>query len=444
MIQTPLGKSFVMMTKRSVRWCLFVLLLSAKATFAQDAWPQFRGPTGDGLATVPGDSQTRGLPVRWSETENVAWKTAIPYQGWSTPVVMDGQVWLTTATPDGHDFFAICVDAATGEIRFNQRLFHADNPEPLGNPMNCYASPSPAIEPGRVYVHFGSYGTACLDTKTFEVLWKRDDLPCRHFRGPGSSAILFENLLVLTMDGVDVQYLIALDKATGRTVWKTDRTAEWNDLDEDGKPRDEGDLRKAYSTPLVVDVNGTRQMLTVGAKAVYGYDPATGRELWKIKTPGFSGAAMPIYGRGLAFMISGFGKTELMAIRPDGRGDVTDTHIVWKTGSMVPQTPSPVLVGDLFFMINDTGTVTCLEAASGKQVWRERMRGNFAASLLYGDGNIYCFSREGRATVFKAARQYELVSTNTMASGFMASPAVSGKALFLRTKEHLYRIESNR
>ncbi|MBP8910255.1 MAG: PQQ-binding-like beta-propeller repeat protein, partial [Phycisphaerae bacterium] len=322
-----------MMTKRSVQWCLLVLLLSGKALFAQDAWPQFRGPTGDGLATAVVGSRIRGLPVRWSETENVVWKTAIPHMGWSTPVVMDGQVWLTTATSDGHEFFAICVDAPTGAIRFHEKLFHADHPEPLGNPMNSYASPSPTMEPGRVYVHFGSYGTACLDTKTFEVLWKRDDLPCRHYRGPGSSVILFEDLLILTMDGVDVQYVVALDKATGRTVWKTDRTAAWDDLDEDGKPRSEGDLRKAYSTPLVVDVQGTQRMLTVGAKAVYGYDPRTGEELWKVNTPGFSGAASPVYGQGLAFMITGFGKTELLAIRPDGRGDVTDTHVVWKTAS---------------------------------------------------------------------------------------------------------------
>jgi len=430
------------MMKQSVRWCLFASLLCAKGLLAETAWPQFRGPGGNGLASVAGQTEPLGVPVRWSETQNIKWKTAIPYQGWSTPVVMDGQVWLTTATPDGHEFFAICVDAETGEIRCNEKLFHADNPEPLGNPMNCYSSPSPVVEAGRVYVHFGSYGTACLDTRTFEVLWKRSDLPCRHYRGPGSSPILFENLLILTMDGVDIQYLVALDKATGRTVWKTDRTADWDDLDEDGKPRSEGDLRKAYSTPLVVDIGGTKQMLSVGAKAVYGYDPTDGRELWKVNTPAFSGAASPVYGQGLAYMVTGFGKTELLAIRPDGRGDVSGTHVAWKTASMVPQTPSPVLVGDLFFMINDTGNLTCLEAATGRQIWRERVRGNFAASLLYADGNIYCFNREGRTTVFKAAREYEAVATNVLDAGFMASPAVSGRTLFLRTKEHLYRIES--
>jgi outer membrane protein assembly factor BamB len=241
------------------------------------------------------------------------------------------------------------------------------------------------------------------------------------------------------MDGVDVQYLVALDKQTGQTVWKTDRTADWDDLDADGKPRDEGDMRKAYSTPLVIDAGGSRQMLSVGAKAVYGYDPRDGRELWKVPTPAFSGAASPVYGNGIAYMVTGFGKTELLAVRAGG----TNAEVVWKTASMVPQTPSPVLVDGLFFMINDTGTTTCLDAATGEQLWRERIRGNFAASLLYADGNIYCFNREGKTTVFKAAREYKPLATNMLESGFMASPAVSGKTLFLRTKEHLYRIESS-
>ena len=407
-------------------------------------WPQFRGPHGNGLASNPGDPEPLGLPLHWSETENVVWKTPIPHTGWSTPVVSSGCIWLTTATLKGHDFFVICVDADSGEVRLNKKVFHAADPEPLGNPINCYASPSAVVERGRVYVSFGSYGTACLNAETFEVLWTRRDLPCRHLRGPGSSPILFEDLLILTMDGVDVQYLVALDKATGRTVWKTDRTAQWNDLGDDGKPVAEGDLRKAYSTPLVIDAGGEKQMITVGAKALYGYDPADGRELWKVRTPAYSGAARPVYGDGIAYMISGFGKTELLAIRVDGSGDVTDTHVVWKIRSTsLPRTPSPVLVDNLLFAINDTGTILCLEAASGKEVWRQFIRGNCAASLLYADGRVYAFNRDGKATVFKAARKYEHLATNKLDSGFMASAAVSGRTLFLRTKTHLYRIESD-
>jgi outer membrane protein assembly factor BamB len=412
------------------------MLLAPHITAAAGDWPEFRGPQGDGLASNPGDPNPPGLPVHWSETENVVWKTPIPHAGWSTPVVSSGRIWITTATLKGHDFFVICVDAASGKILLNKQVFHAGAPEPLGNPLNSYASPSAVVEPGRVYVSFGSYGTACLDTETFEVLWTRTDLPCRHLRGPGSSPILYENLLILTMDGVDVQYLVALDKATGQTIWKTDRTAEWNDLDDDGKPIMEGDLRKAYSTPLIIDADGKKQMITVGAKALYGYDPANGHELWKVRTPAYSGASRPVYGDGIAYMVSGFGKTELLAIRVDGSGDVTDTHVVWRINRSVPRTPSPVLVGDLLFTINDTGTVMCLEAATGKEVWKEFVRGNCAASLLYADGRIYAFNRDGKATVFKAARECEILATNRLDSGFMASAAVSGKALFLRLRLH--------
>jgi len=384
------------------------------------------------------------LPLEWSETENIKWKTPIAHRGWSTPVIMDGLVWLTTATLKGHDFYVIALEAESGDIRLEKRLFHHDNPEPLGNPVNCYASPSPVIEPGRVYLHFGSYGTACLDVNTHKTLWQRTDLPCRHFRGPGSSPVLFKDLLILTMDGVDLQYLVALDKHTGRTVWKTERTALWNDLDKHGQPKGEGDLRKAYSTPLLIDLDGQVQMLSVGAKALYSYDPRDGREIWKVNTEGFSGAARPVYGQGIAYMINGFGKTELLALRVNGSGDVTNTHVLWQDRKMVPRTPSPVLVNDLLFTINDTGTAKCWEAATGQELWKQRLGGNYAASLLYAQGRIYCFNKEGKTTVFRAARKYEALATNTLDAGMMASAAVSGKTAFLRTKTHLYRIESDK
>ena len=407
-------------------------------------WPEFRGAGGMGLASHPNRTESLDLPLHWSETEHVRWKTLIPHRGWSTPVVMAGLVWLTTATLKGHDFYVMALKADSGEICLEKRLFHCDDPEPLGNPVNSYASPSPVIERGRVYVHFGSYGTACMDASTREVLWQRTDLPCRHYRGPGSSPVLFEDLLILTMDGVDLQYLVALHKWTGHTVWKTERTAEWNDLDKNGQPRGEGDLRKAYSTPLLIDVDGQTQMLSVGAKALYGYDPRDGRELWRVNTQGFSGAARPVYGNGVAYMINGFGKTELLALRVNGSGDVTDTHVLWQDRKMVPRTPSPLLINDLLFTINDTGTAKCWEAATGREVWKQRMGGNYAASLLYALGRIYCFNQEGKSTVFRAARRYEVLATNTLDSGMMASAAVSGNTLFLRTKTHLYCIEADK
>lgn len=430
------------MAKALLSWCLTacVLFLAQPAAWAD--WPEFRGPWGMGLASAPGDTKKIGLPLHWSETENMKWKTAIPHRGWSTPVVMEGKVWLTTATEKGNDFFAICVDAETGRIFLDKKLFHSGNPEPLGNGVNCYASPSPTIEPGRVYIHFGSYGTACLDTADGKVLWERTDLPCRHYRGPGSSPILFKDLLILTMDGVDVQYIVALDKKTGQTVWKTDRTADWNDLDSDGKPRSEGDLRKAYSTPLIIEASGKTQMLTAGAKAAYSYDPLTGEELWKVHHRAYSGASSPLFGNGLAYINTGFPSPELWAVRVDGKGNVTDTHVVWRTRQAVPQIPSPLLVGDLLFMVSDTGAVTCLDALTGNHIWREHLKGRFAASPLYADGRVYCFTQKGETMVLGAGRKYEPLATNTLESGFMASPAVAGKALFLRTKTHLYRIEA--
>lgn len=411
---------------------------------ARADWPTFRGPRGDGHVTAPGDAKTIGLPLKWSDTDNVKWKVGIPFLGWSTPAVMGGQVWLTTATEDGHDFYAICVDAESGKILFNERLFHCDNPESLYNAAghNTYATPSPVIEPGRVYVHFGSYGTACLDTGTFKVLWERKDLPCRHYRGPSSTPFLYENLLILTMDGVDFQYLVALDKKTGRDVWKTNRSVAWNDEDDPSPMIREGDRRKAHSTPFLITVKGEPQLLSAGAKAAYAYDPRTGQELWRVRyESAWSAAPMPLYQDGLVFFVTGFGKTELMAVRADGKGDVTDTHIVWRTDSFVSRTASPILVDGLLYMVTDDGVVSCTDPKTGEQIWKKPIGGKHASSPIYADGRIYFCSKQGKTTVIKPGRAYEELATNELPGGFWASPAVSGKALYLRTKTHLVRVE---
>jgi outer membrane protein assembly factor BamB len=418
---------------------LLIGLLSSGAAAMKADWPQFRGPWGNGLASAPGE--VSDLALVWSETNHVKWKTAIPLKGWSTPVIMEGRVWLTSATPEGTEYFAICVDADSGKILVNEKLFHSDKPEPLGNPINSYASPSPAIEHGRVYIHFGSYGTACLDSQSGKTIWTREDLACRHFRGPASSAYLFENSLILTLDGIDLQYVTAMDKATGKTLWTTHRTTAWNDLNADGKPIDGGDFRKAFSTPLVVEANGKKQMLSVGARSAYSYDPQTGRELWKIHYEGFSNAAMPVFGNGLAFIVTGFGKTELWAVRTDGTGDVTDTHVAWKTSKQVPRMPSPLLVEGLLYMPNEGGNLTCLEAMTGKEVWKQKLEGHFSASPIFAGGRIYNCNEEGKTIVVKAGRDFEILAENTLDSGLMASPAASDKALYLRTKTHLYRVE---
>jgi outer membrane protein assembly factor BamB len=406
-------------------------------------WPEFRGPWGDGHVSAPGATNLIGLPLHWSETNNIKWKIEIPHRGWSTPVVMGNQIWLTTATLDGHDFFAIGVDGETGAIRFNKKVFHSDNPEPLGNgaSMNCYATPSPVIEAGRVYVHFGSFGTACLDTTTGEVLWKRTDLPCRHYRGPASSLVSFENLLILTMDGADLQYHAALDKKTGETVWKTNRSVPWNDENVPGPMARDGDLRKAHSTPLIVTSAGKPLMISAGAKAAYGYDPRTGHELWRVQYPDWSVAPRPLFDNGLAFIVTGLVKTELWAVKPDLEGDVTDKAVVWKLKTHVGKYASPILVDGLIYTVAEESFLTCLDAATGETVWTERIGGKFASSPIYADGRLYFFDQQGTTTVLKPGRTFEVLARNKLEDGFMASPAASGKAFFLRTRTHLYRVE---
>jgi outer membrane protein assembly factor BamB len=418
---------------------LAIVSLAAGASARAD-WPEFRGPTEDGK--VAGN---RGLPLHWSETENVKWKTAIPNRGWSTPVILDHQIWLTDATVDGHDFYAVCVDEDTGKVKFNLPLFHSDNPEPLGNgsSMNCYATPTAVLEPGRVYVHFGAFGTACLDTQTGKVLWKRDDLKCKSYRGPSSSVVSFGNLIILTFDGADLQYLAALDKKTGRTVWKTDRSVPWNDqVGAVTQMVREGDHRKAHSTPLIVRDGGSPLMLSSGAKAAYGYDPMTGKELWRVQFNDFSSAPRPVYGDGIAYFVTGMTKHELLAVKTDGKGDITDTGIKWRLGQHIGVYASPLLIDGLIYSAVAESFVTCVDTSTGEVVWTERIGGNYAASPVYADGRMYFFSEDGSTTVLKPGRTFESLAKNTLDDGFMASPAVDGKAFYLRTRSSLYRIEA--
>lgn len=398
----------------------------ATTAAADDNWPEFRGPAGDGHA--------RGakLPLTWSETENVTWKTAIHGKGWSSPVIWGEQIWMTTATPKGHEMFALCVDRASGKIVHDIKLWDVENPDWLPE-MNSYASCTPAIEAGRVYVHFGSYGTACLDTATSKILWQRRDLPCNHHRGPASSPILYGDLVILTFDGFDVQYLVALDKQTGQTVWKTDRNLKYNS--------DNGDTKKAFSTPTVFSIDGRDQLISPSAAATVAYDPRTGQEIWRVYSGGMNAAARPLYGNGLIYANSAAGGFRTFAVRPDGEGDVTATHVVWKFLRTAPKRPSPLLVDSLMFLVNDDGIAACVDAREGAGIWTHRLGGKYSASPLYNQGRVYFFDEDGETRVIEASGEFKLLATNKLDAGCMASPAVAGDALFVRTKTHLYRIE---
>jgi outer membrane protein assembly factor BamB len=378
-------------------------------------------------------SDGKGLPTTWSEKEHIKWKTPLHDKGWSSPVVWGDQIWVTAAPEDGKANYAICVDKNSGKVLHDIKLWDVEKPSPLGNTLNGYASCTPVIEEGRVYIHFGSYGTACLDTKSGKVLWQRRDLPCEHFRGPGSSPILFENLLIFHMDGFDFHYVVALDKVSGETVWKTDRNIQYG--------TDNGDMMKGFYTPIVIKAAGKTQLISPSSKACMSYDPRTGREYWRIRYPSHSGAAMAIHGHGFVYINTGFGVADLLAVKPDGEGDVTATHVVWASKKSIGSKPSQVLVGDLIFNVHDRGVASCIDAKMGEELWNKRLTGEFSASPLYADGKIYYLGQDGTTTVVKADREYVELAKNVLDDGFMASPAVTGKALILRTRSALYRVE---
>ena len=431
----------------SLAFCFAACLLEA------ENWPQFRGPNGDGHSTA------RDLPLIWSETEHVKWKTPIHGKAWSCPVIWEDRIWVTTAPEDGKQLYAVCIDRENGKVIHDLKLFDVANPQ-FCHSFNSYASPTPVMEAGRIYVTFGSPGTACLDSKSGKVLWERRDIECNHYRAAGSSPIIYQNLLIMNFDGSDQQFVIALDKETGKTVWRTNRSIDFKDLGPDGKPQTEGDLRKAFSTPHVAMFGGQPTLISIGAKAVYAYDPKSGEEFWRVEErTSHSAGARPVIGDGMIFVPTGWSSGQVLALRPGKKGDVLDANapppeaagspgggsqlaVVWKTKRNVPKKPSPLLVNELLFMIDDGGVAGCLEAKTGAEVWRERVGGNYSASPIYADGKIYFCSEEGKTTIIEAGRKFTKLAENKLADGFMASPAAVDKALYLRTRTSLYRIEN--
>jgi outer membrane protein assembly factor BamB len=420
---------------RILKAILVLMVVSDPPGYAGDHWPQFLGPDGNG------HSDALDLPLHWNERENVVWKTLIHDRGWSSPVILGSQIWLTTGTVDGRRLYALCLDRETGRVLKDLKLFDVAQPQ-YCHPFNSYASPTPVIEPGRIYVTFGSAGTACIDTRSFQVLWERRDIECNHFRGAGSSPILFQDLLIMNFDGSDHQFVVALDKRTGKTVWRTKRSIDFQDLDANGKPAAEGDYRKAFSTPHVATINGKPELISLGSRAAYGYNPLDGQELWRVEERGeYSASTRPTVGLGMVFFSTGFNSGELFAVRGGGQGVITDSHVAWKVKRGVSNKPSVLLVGDLLYMISDAGIASCVEARTGQVLWQERIGGEFSASPAYADGRIWLFSEEGKITVIAPGKTFQLLTENHLGDGFMASPAISGRSFFLRTRTHLYRVE---
>lgn len=419
-------------------------LLAGSPAFAADNYPEFRGPHGDGR------SEAKGLPTQWSETQNIRWKVPVHGKGWSSPVIWGDQVWVTTADEVGGgklpdtvkgvarenpitsvSMYAICFDRKTGKLIHDIKLGTQDNPQ-YCHPFNSYASPTPAIEDGKLYAHFGSLGTWCVDTATGKPLWERRDLKCDHFRGPASSPVIHDGKIYLIFDGVDLDYVAALDKVTGKTKWKTDRNIKYKNSNPD--------YWKAYATPRVLEVNGKEQVVCPSAECTIAYDPATGAELWRLTHGGMNGSARPIMGHGLMFLTSGH-TGKLFAMKTDTLvGEAPSESAVWNAIKNVPTRPSLLLVGDLLFMVSDNGIASCLDAKTGSVLWSERLDGEFSCSPMYADGNIYISNQVGKTFVLEAGKTFNPVGENKLDSGCMASPAAVGDSLYLRTKTHLYCI----
>jgi outer membrane protein assembly factor BamB len=398
------------------------LIVATAASASQ--WPEFRGPTGQGHA---GET---GLPLEWSESRNVLWKTPVPGRGWSSPSVAGNRIWLTTAVEGGDgrrrgvSLRALAFDMATGKPLIDVEVFRVDRPEAL-NSKNSYASPTPIVDGDRVYVHFGAQGTAAL-TAAGEILWKtRLDYQSQH--GNGGSPALYGDLLIVNCDGNGGDaFVAALDVKTGKTRWKAYRR----------QPADQ-----AYTTPLVIRVGERDQVVSVGAYRAAAYDPANGKEIWRVAyDDGFSNVPRPVFGQGLVYIATGFQQPALIAVRPDGTGDVTRSHVAWTLRRGAPYTPSPVLVGTLLFIVNDAGIATCVDAKTGTIHWQQRLGGNYSASPVYADGRVYFLSEEGLTTVIEPATTFKRLATNQLDGATLASMAVADKSFFIRSDSALYRI----
>jgi outer membrane protein assembly factor BamB len=397
---------------------LAVVLLS----LAQE-WPQFRGPDGQGHA------KAMLVPQKWADgADNVRWTTPIDGLGWSSPVVSDGKIWLTTATDGNKSLRAVCIDATSGKVLHNVEVFKLDTPGPA-HKKNSYASPTPIIDKDRVYVHFGPNGTACLSVEG-KILWKQQQLKYNPVHGAGGSPALVGGNLIFTCDGLAEPFVAALDARTGALKWKTPR-------DNAGEPK-----KFSFCTPLEIEVGKSMQVIAPGAGEVQSLDPATGKVLWLARYPGgYSVVPRPVFGHGMVYFSSGFDRPVLLAVKVDGKGDVTESHIAWRLEKGAPLDPSPLLVEDELYVVSDQGIASCLDAKTGKPYWQERLGGQYSSSPVLAGGLIYFQSEDGLTTIVKAEKTFTKVGSNQVKGKTFASLVPIEGALFLRTDAHLMRIE---
>lgn len=409
------------------RFGFFIAVLVAlpgnTAPAAED-WPQFRGPGQQGI------SAATGVPITWSGSKNVAWKTELPGSGWSSPVLSGGRIYLTSAVTDGATSLrALCVNAADGKVIWDRELFRPDAGATKMHKKNSLASSTPIVENGKLYVHFGHMGTACLDLEG-KVIWKQTEIKYSPVHGNGGSPALVDGVLIFSCDGAGAPFVVGLDAATGKINWKT--------------PRNTHAARKfSFSTPLAVTIDGKSLAVLPGSGFVGAYEPATGKEVWRVKYgEGYSVVPRPVYAHGLIYVGSGFDRAVVYAIKPGGaKGDVTETNVAWTINKGAPLTPSMVVVGDEIYFISDGGIATCADAKTGEIHWTHRVgTGGVSASPVVAEGRIYFQNEAGVGCVITAGKTFELLAENDLGERSLASYAVADNALYIRTEKHLWRI----
>jgi hypothetical protein len=401
------------------------LLLALSNLHANGDWPSFRGPTGQGLSTAT------NVPVRWSATDNVDWKSSIPGSGWSSPILAGNRLFLTTALEDGNalSLQALCLDSESGDILWNREVFHHPRADlPRTHSKNSQASPTPLVQGNRLFVHFGHLGTAALDLSG-TVLWRQTEINYSPVHGNGGSPALIDDLLVFSADGGSDPFLVALAADDGSIRWRTPRNTHARS-------------KFSFSTPLVIQMDDATRIISPTSGFVGAYAPEDGREVWRYRyDQGYSVIPRPVFAHGLLFVSSGYDRASVHAIRAgQARGDITETHLAWQTSRGAPNTPSMLVIGDEIYFVSDGGIATCADARTGRMYWNERLGGDFSASPIHAEGRVYFQNESGVGFVVKAARDFEVLAENDLKERTLASLAVTDGALFIRSASHLWRI----
>ncbi len=382
------------------------------AAGAEQHWPRFRGPTGQGITGA------KGLPTTWDKNgTNIVWRRAVPGLGNSSPIVWGERIFVTSATEDGGTRSVHCFRRSDGKLLWTREV--SKKPEPGVRPKNGYASATPVTDGERVVAFLGSCGLVCYDMEG-KLLWQYDALDFRTTHGTGSSPLLYGNSVIFVHDQNQAESVfLALDKRTGSLLWKHPRAKSMG-----------------WSTPVIVRVGDHDELVFAGGATVKGYDPVSGKELWSLAGPTIEVVPTIVVGKDVIYSASGRNGPTL-ALRPGGEGDVTKSHLVWRAVRGGPHVPSPILVGNRLYTINDTGLAQCLDAATGKLIWHERLEDLFSASPIEAGGLLYFPSESGVTYVIRAGDQFEVVASNDLGSPILASPAVIGNQLILRTQKEL-------